>query len=104
MLVAYQRSPIPNAVVWPGRRVLAVMDAIVWPALWVAGTIAAPFQTGTTGALLMAFALLFAISRLRRAIFENASYHFTTWRWGRPVVVLVAVGASLKFMMSLLGS
>ena len=104
MLVVFQRAPIPNAAYWPGRRVLAALDAIAWPALWIAGAIVAPFRTGIAGALLISLALFLSMERLRKAIVENERYRFTTWRWGRPVGVFVAVGASLKLMLIFSGS
>ena len=33
LLVA--RGPRPDAPDWPGRRMFAAVDAVVWPLLWV---------------------------------------------------------------------
>ena len=57
---------------------LAALDAIAWPTLWIAGAIVVPFRTGIAGALLIALALSFAMGRLRKAIVENERYRFTT--------------------------
>ena len=101
MFVVLQRSPVPDATYWPGRRVLAATDAIGWPALWIAVIVAAPFRTGVAGALLITLMLWFSLTRLRTAVIENQRYRFTTWRWGRPIVVILVIGAVLKAALHL---
>ncbi len=103
MLVVLQRVPIPDAVYWPGRRLLAAVDAIVWPVLGLCTVVATPFQTGIAGALVIALMPLFAIRRLQRAVVENERYRFTTWRWGKPVATLIVIGALLKVALTFAG-
>ena len=100
MLVLMQRTPRRDAVYWPGRRWLAAVDAMVWPALWVTGVAAVPFRTGVVGTLVIALALVFALGRLRTALFSNQRYRFTTWRWGRPLVALVLFGELFKVVLT----
>ena len=101
MFVVLQRSPVRDAAYWPGRRVLAAADAIVWPALWIGVIVAAPFRTGVAGALLITLMLWSSLTRLRTALAENQRYRFTTWRWGRPIVVILVIGAVLKAVLQL---
>lgn len=65
LLVA--REPPPDAPYWPGRRLLASVDAAVWPFLWVLVFSHAPKPAGLVGPFVAAVALLFALSRLHRA-------------------------------------
>jgi hypothetical protein len=101
MFVLIQRAPIPDAASWPGRRVLAAGDAIVWPVLWISAIVHAPFRTGVAGALVITLMLCFSLTRLRTALVEKEHYRFTTWRWGRPLVVILVIGAMLKAMLQL---
>ena len=99
MLVVLAREPRPPAQVWAGRRWLAGIDALLWPGLWIAGVSFAPLPTGVAGLLLVAAAVWCAVQRLREAVFENERYRFTTWRWGRPAVGLLLIGAFLKIAL-----
>ena len=99
MLVVWAREPRTPAEVWAGRRWLAGIDALLWPGLWIVGVWFAPFQTGVAGPLLVACAVWCAVQRLREAVFENERFRFTTWRWGRPVVGLMLIGALLKLAL-----
>jgi hypothetical protein len=81
------------------RRVPAAADAIGWPAL--DAIVAVPFRTGVAGALLIALMLWSSLTRLRTAVAENQRYRFTTWRWGRPIVVILVIGAVLKAVLQL---
>ena len=97
LLVA--REPPPDAPYWPGRRLLAAVDAAVWPLLWMMLVSHAPNPVGLVRPVVMAVALLCALSRLHRALWLNHRYRFTTWRWGRIAAALVLVGAVLKLTM-----
>jgi hypothetical protein len=99
MLVVFARQPRPAAKVWPGRRWLAAVDALLWPLLWIVGFWLAPLATGVAELLLIAASLWFAAKRLLDAVFANERYRFTTWRWGRPVMGLVLIGALLKLAL-----
>lgn len=94
LLVA--REPIPDAPQWPGRKSLAALDAVAWPlaaALFVNNS---NLPLGIFGSVLIAAALLLSVVRMRRAVWLNHRYRFTTWRWGGVVVFLMIVGAVLK--------
>jgi hypothetical protein len=99
MWIILNQQVQPDAAYWHGRRWLATLDAVAWPAL-----IAAPFSqalqahshTGLVGQVVVALAVVVALTRLRRALWANHRYRFTTWRWGRVVVLLLALGALLK--------
>lgn len=97
LLVA--REPTPDAPYWPGRRLLAAVDAAVWPLLWVLVISHAPKPVGLVGPFVMAVALLCALDRLHRALWMNHRYRFTTWRWGRVVGALLLIGAVMKLTL-----
>ena len=78
---------------------LASVDAAVWPLLWVVAFSHAPKPVGLVGPFVAAVALLFALSRLHRALWINHRYRFTTWRWGRIAAVLLLMGVVLKLTM-----
>jgi hypothetical protein len=81
VLVVLLRQPRPEAQDWPGRRVLSLLDAILWPAAWFVAFSSLPVGAGLVGTCIRSLAILTAVARSRRALFENASYHFTTYRW-----------------------
>ena len=97
LLVA--REPTPDAPYWPGRRLLAAVDAAVWPLLWVLVFSHAPKPVGLVGPFVAAVAFLFALGRLHRALWVNHRYLFTTWRWGCIAVLLLLMGSVLKLTM-----
>lgn len=96
MLVLIQRPPLPDAQPWTGRRGLAALDAVAWPAGWLLALLHTPAPVGVFGRVLVAFILLCAIHRLHRALWMNHRYRFTTWRWGKLVAVLMLTGWLLK--------
>ncbi|MBE0548766.1 MAG: hypothetical protein IH627_14200 [Rubrivivax sp.] len=97
LLVA--REPRPDAPDWPGRRVLAAVDAVVWPLLWVLVLRHAPGPVGLVGPLVVAVAALLALGRLHRALWVNHRYWFTTWRWAKVLGGMLLLGALLKLAM-----
>jgi len=50
---------------------LAAIDALVWPLLWVIGISHVPKPVGVMGPVITALALLYAIGRLHRALWLN---------------------------------
>jgi len=98
MWIFFARTPRPDARYWPGRRWLAALDAVAWPAAWVLVVVRAPMSMGIVGMLVIACAALSAVFRLRRALLSNRRYRFTTWRWGRVLAVLMLVGLAMKVM------
>ena len=99
MWLLLARQPHPDAPYWPGRRVLAAIDAVVWPLVLAAGFAQMPKPIGLVGPFVAAIALLAALGRLHRALWVNHRYRFTTWRWGRVVAALVLMGVALKLTL-----
>ena len=98
LLVA--REPRPDAPYWAGRRLLAAVDAAVWPLMWVLVFRHAPAPMGLVGPFVVALAVLCALGRLHRAVWVNHRYRFTTWRWGRAVAALLLMGVVMKVILS----
>ena len=98
LLVA--REPQPDAPDWPGRRMLAAVDAVVWPLLWVLLVQHLPEPVGLVGPFVTAMAVLLGLGRLHRAMWVNQCYWFTTWRWGKAMAAMLLIGAVLKVTMS----
>jgi hypothetical protein len=89
----------PDAVVWPGRRLLACVDAMAWPAAVTALVLASVHPTGIMGAFVLALAGLLAATRLHRALLHNQRYRFTTWVWGGRLAAVSAFGLALKLAL-----
>lgn len=100
MFVFVHRPPKPDANQWPGRKRLAALDAVLWPALWIAAVAAVQSRTGIVGVLAIAFLVAFGVARLARAIWRNERYWFSTWRWGRVLAILMATGLLLKLLLT----
>lgn len=96
MWLLYARAPVPDAPYWPGRRPLALLDAVAWPGLIALLVSGASIQTGVVGSLTLVLCILFAVRRCVRAAWRNERYRFTTWRCGLPLAALLALGAVLK--------
>lgn len=96
MWLLFARAPPPDAAFWPGRRLLAALDALVWPAGWIAVVAHAPFGSGLAGKVFVSFAVLSTARRLHRAVWRNHRYHFTTWQWGRVLGPLLLLGWVVK--------
>ena len=97
LLVAHE--PRPDAPYWPGRRLLAAVDAAMWPFMWVLLLSHAPKPVGLIGPFVAAVALLCALGRLHRALWVNHRYWFTTWRWGRIAAAMMLMGVVLKLSL-----
>lgn len=96
MWVLFARAPPPDAPYWPGRRWLAAIDAVAWPAVaWCALHELANFG-GLVLPLAMALLVVSVARRLFTALLANHLYRFTTWRWGRILTWMLAVGILLK--------
>jgi hypothetical protein len=55
-----------------------------------------PTSTGVVGPLIAAIALITGLGRVRRAVWQNHRYRFTTWRWGRIIAALLLAGLVLR--------
>ena len=99
MWLVVARAPLPDAPYWPGRRLLALLDAVVWPSAWIVLATHLPEGAGVFGPMVIALGVLTALARARRALWENHRYHFTTWRWGRLVLALFLIGVLMKLAL-----
>ena len=96
MWVLIARQPSPEAAYWPGRPMLSLLDAVLWPAAWVFGVSSMAMHPGLIGIGVVILAIVAAAGRCRRALLDNGRYRFTTYRWGVPMVALCACGAVVK--------
>jgi hypothetical protein len=96
MWLVLTRAPLPDARYWPGRRLLALVDAVAWPAAWIAVATRVPEPAGIVGPMVIAITVLSALGRVHRAALQNHRYHFTTWRWGRVALGMLLIGVVLK--------
>lgn len=96
MWLVLTRAPLPDAPYWPGRRLLALVDAVGWPVAWIAVAMHLPQPAGIVGPMVIALAVLSALARAYRAALQNHRYYFTTWRWGRVALGLLLIGMVLK--------
>ena len=100
MWVLFTRIPRPDAAYWPGRRWLAALDAVAWPAAWALVVARAPMSMGIVGKMVIACATLCAVRRLQQALLRTERFRFTTWRWGRVLAVLLLLGLMTKLMVT----
>ena len=96
MWVLFARATQPDAPYWPGRRWLAVVDAVVWPGAAFAALSRVADAGGLVVAVVMAVLIVSAARRVYTALLANHRYHFTTWRWLRVLAWMAAVGLLLK--------
>lgn len=99
MWLVLTRAPLPDAPYWSGRRTLALVDAVAWPAAWIALAMHLPQPVGIAGPMVIALAVLSAVGRAYRAAWQNHRYHFATWRWGRVAAGLLLIGLVLKLAL-----
>jgi len=99
MWLLIAREPRPDAPFWLGRHLLAAIDAVVWPALWVLLIRQVPEPVGVVGPFFTAVAVLSALGRLHRAVWVNHRYWFTTWRWAKIFIAMVVLGMVLKLAL-----
>jgi hypothetical protein len=99
MWILFARAPRPDAIVWPGRRWLAALDAVVWPVMLLLALKEVPGNGGLARPALCALVVLASLPRLRKAIWSNHRYRFTTWWVVRTVTVLLLLGLALKFAL-----
>ena len=100
MWILFARAPLPDRPYWTGRRVLAALDALLWPALAVLLLAQVPGAPGVLKPVLGALALLAALHRLHVAWFRNHRYGFTTAWVARALLVLLLVGVVLKVALA----
>lgn len=95
MWLLYARSPAPDAQYWPGRRWLAALDALLWPALMAALLVHAELDLGLLRSVGLALCAVVGLRRGFRAVWRNERYRFTSWTLGVPLAGLLAFGALL---------
>ena len=99
MWVVHLREPAPDMPYWSGRRWLAALDAMAWPAVgfWLLNQAQGPARVVLpfAGVVLGAIGLV----RTMTAIWTNHRYRFTTVRLGRMVIILLVVGVVFKFAL-----
>lgn len=99
MFVFLTRIPKPAAAYWPGRRWLAALDAIGWPALCFVGIWIASAETQSAVLAFAAVLVCVGMARLWRAVFHNETYWFITWRLLKILGGLAIIGLILKVTM-----
>lgn len=99
MWIMFARAPVPDAPYWPGRRLLAVLDALAWPAIALLTLANMPMRTGLVGGVGAALCFLIAAARVHTALCANHRYRFTTWRLFKLAMLLLVVGLALKFAL-----
>jgi hypothetical protein len=101
MWLLVTRESRPDAPYWPGRRWLAAVDAVVWPAHWGAALGHLQRAGGSFVPVAVVVLKLNALVRLHRALLENHRYRFTACRWARGLVGALALGCVLKVLLAL---
>jgi hypothetical protein len=99
MWILVARAPRPDVAYWPGRRWLALADAVAWPGLIVWLIVAAPVG-GIVRVVALSAMIVFALGRIHRALFRNARYQFMTWRLAVCVGLILAIGAMPKALLA----
>lgn len=94
LLVA--REPRQDAPQWMGRKGLAAIDAVAWPAMVFLLLYMSPEPLGVFRTVAAVAAMAASFIRLQRAIWNNHRYWFTTWRLGGVALALILVGAAIK--------
>jgi len=98
-IVMSRREPAPDALHWPGRRLLAALDAVAWPALGMAAAVRWAVPGGLVSVVLVTVLAIAAARRLRRAIWRNHRYRFTTWRWIRALLALAVFALLFRWIL-----
>lgn len=95
MFVVIAREPKPDAAYWPGRRLLAAADAVLWPFALALLVLQLPSSEGLVRPA-FAIATLCAFFRVLSAVLANHRYRFTTWWCVRALGLLLVVGVVMK--------
>jgi hypothetical protein len=99
--ILFVKPPWPDAAYFPGRRLLATLDAIAWPTAWFIAVLAIPYSTGILGPAAKTLLILIALRRVSRAVLRNERYRFTTVRWALPILGLVALAGIQSALRSM---
>ncbi|WP_046113440.1 hypothetical protein [Aquincola tertiaricarbonis] len=99
MWLLLTREPRPDARDWPGRRLLAAVDAVALPFVWVVLLRQLSQPVELVEPFVASLAILIGFGRLRRAVWMNHRYWFTTWRWGKVAAAMVLAGTLFRAML-----
>lgn len=99
MFVVFLSRPARVYGVWSGRRTLAVLDAVAWPAAWAWLLATKVPNGGLTVRWLLALLGCIAVRRVWRAMVDNEYYGFSTWRWGKVLLWAWGFGLLLKWSL-----
>lgn len=97
VIVVFVRGEAPLVTVWPGRRWLAALDALLWPAVPLVLLLHIGGRPGIVGAVGLVMLGGWALRRLHRALARNERYQFTSWVWGRWLVLVLGLGLALRW-------
>jgi len=96
MWIIFERTLPPDAPYWPGRRWLAAIDAVGWPiATWLL-LARMPGPAGVFVPTAAGILALVVLLRLRRAVWANHRYRFTTSKVVSVLAVLMFIGILAK--------
>jgi len=76
---------------------LAALDALLWPAVLLALLLRVAARPGIVGAVGLVMLSGWALRRLHRALARNERYQFTSWVWGRWLVLVLGLGLALRW-------
>lgn len=96
MWILLTRAPVADAAYCPGRRWLAIVDAVLWPALLAAAMTRSMPDTGLVGPVGYGLLGFVVWRRLHTAVWLNARYRFTTAKLARALAMSMLVGIALK--------
>jgi hypothetical protein len=99
MLLLFSRRIHADSPHWPGRRLVASLDAVAWPVVGVWLIVASPVGGGLSSAVLMAVLAIVCVRRLHRALLLNHRYRCTTWTWGVQLTAVFAMSLMLKALL-----
>lgn len=85
---------------WQGRRIIAALDAVAWPAAWAWVVTQKIPSGGLTTRWLLALLVCIAVRRLYRAVFENETYGISTWRWAKVLAWVWLFGMALRLVVT----
>jgi len=100
MWILFARAPSPDKPYWAGRRVLAALDALLWPVVVLVWLAQLPVAMGLMKPAVLAAAAVIGLRRLHVAWLRNHRYRFTTWWLARVLLTLLLIGALLKLILA----
>jgi hypothetical protein len=98
LLVA--REPRPDAPDWPGRRLLAAVDAVAWPLMWVLLIRQVPGPAGLVGPFVTALAVLLGTGATAPRAVGQPPLLVHDLALGQGAGAMLLIGAVMKLSMS----